>query len=127
METAITRPFADGEYRFWLGLPQIIDIQRKTGDTSLVTIYDRLSAAIGLDGDDPVFIGGGSPMIADIRETIRCGLIGGNSAVVDKEQIEVGPVLAGQLVESYVAPARPMQEGLFWHGHPARGHSRREA
>lgn len=111
MDTAVEIPFADGEYRFWLPLPQLVELERKTGDTSIETIFSRLNAAIGLDGDEAVYIGGGAAMIADVRETIRLGLIGGNCGQVNGEEIEVGPLLAKQLVDQYVCPARPFKEG----------------
>lgn len=111
MDTAVDLKFADGEYRFWLPLPQVIELERKTG-TSILVIEERLRGAIGVDGSEFVFIGGGSAMMMDVRETLRLGLIGGNSAMVDGEQIEVGPMLARQLVDDYVYPARPFAEGV---------------
>ena len=117
METAVDLAFADGEYRFWLPLPQVIELERKTG-TSILVIEERLRGAIGVDGADEsgdpafVFLGGGSAMMGDVRETLRLGLIGGNSAVVDGQQIEVGPVLAKQLIDNYTYPARPFSEGV---------------
>lgn len=112
MDTRVVLPFGDGEYAFWLPLPQLFELERKTGDTSILTLEERMRGAIGQDGDDFEFIGGGSAMGADIRETLRLGLIGGNSGVVDGEEIEVGPVLAKQLVDQYVYPARPLSEGV---------------
>lgn len=112
MDTRVVLPFADGEYAFWLPLPQIVELERKTGDTSILTIEERLRAAIGQEGEEFTFLGGGAAMVADIRETLRLGLIGGNSAVIDGEDVEVGPVLAKQLVDQYVYPARPLSEGV---------------
>lgn len=115
MDTAVDLKFADGEYRFWLPLPQVVELERKT-DTSILVIEERLRGAIGAEGsqDDPVFVflGGGSAMVGDVRETLRLGLIGGNSAMVEGRQIEVGPILAKQLVDDYVYPARPFAEGV---------------
>ncbi|UAB76957.1 gene transfer agent family protein [Erythrobacter sp. SCSIO 43205] len=115
MDTAIDLDFADGRYRFWLPLPQIMELERKT-DASILTIEERLRGSIGAEGskDDPtfLFIGGGSATIADVRETIRLGIIGGDNAVVEGQEIEVGPNLARSLVDNYVYPARPMAEGV---------------
>jgi hypothetical protein len=116
VETAITLAFADGDYRFWLPLPRVVELERATGDTSILVIEERLRGSIGVDqaGDDPtfLFLGGGSAMIADVRETLRLGLIGGGSAMVNGEEIEVGPMLAKRLVDDYVYPARPFAEGV---------------
>ena len=48
----------------------------------------------------------------DVRETIRLALIGGNSGMVEGEEVEVGPLLAKQLVDGYIYPARPFSEGV---------------
>src|SRR5687768_1405593 len=112
MDTAVTAPFADGEYRFFLALPQIVALERACGDVSILTIEERLRAAIGVDGEEFVFVGGGGAMIADVRETIRLALIGANHALVNEEEVEVGPIRAKQLVDEYVCPARPLSEGV---------------
>jgi len=118
-DTAVELDFADGQYRFWLPLPQITELERKTGDTSILVIEDRLRGAIGVEdageaGGEPrfVFLGGGAPMIADVRETLRLGLIGGGSGLVDGAEVEVGPNTARRLVDSYAYPARPLGEGV---------------
>ena len=112
VETSVQLPFADGQYRFWLGLPQIVALERACADTSILTIEERMRAAIGQDGDEFVFLGGGAAMIADVRETIRLAIIGGNHALIDGEEVEVGPIKAKQLVDEYVCPARPLAEGV---------------
>lgn len=112
METAVTLPFADGEYRFWLGLPQLVELERACGDTSILTLEERLRGSIGVEADDFVFAGGGAAMIRDVRHIIRLGLIGGNQAVIDGEQSEVGPIRAGQIIDAYVCPARPLEEAV---------------
>ena len=111
MDTAVELDFADGRYRFWLALPHIIELERKTGNKSVFAIYDQLGAGLGLEGDSAVYLGGGAAMITDIRETIRLGLIGGNNAVVDGQQVEVGPIRARELVDLYTFPNRPIIEG----------------
>lgn len=111
-DTAVTLKFADGEYRFWLGLPQVVAVERACGDTSILEIEERLRAAIGQEGEEFVFLGGGKAMVTDVRETIRLALIGGNHALVDGEEIEVGPIVAKNLVDEYIYPARPLAEGV---------------
>ena len=126
MDTAVEKRFADGTYRFWLPLPHVIEIERKCGTRapdgtvtpkSIFTIYDQLSGGLGVDGDDPVYFGGGNALVADARAVIRAALAGGNHGVVDGEAVEVGPVRAGELVDAYTYPARPLIEAvhLAWH------------
>lgn len=110
-DTAIDIKFADGEYHFWLSLPQVVELERKT-DKSLFAIYDGLASGIAFNGESPVYVGGGAASVSDIRETIRLGLIGGNSGSVDGSSIEVGPILAKQLVDTYCYPERPLIEGM---------------
>lgn len=116
METAIIANFADGQYRFWLPLPQVFELERNC-DTSLLAMEERLRAGIGQDAEGrAVFLGGGSAGVKEIRETIRLALIGGNHAVIDGEQAEVGPIRAKELVDAYTFPSRPLAESaaLAW-------------
>jgi hypothetical protein len=117
-DTAVTFAFADGEYRFWLPLPQVVELERKTG-SSILVIEERLRGAIGVgdpaEGElEPnfLFLGGGSATVADVRETLRLALWGGGGGLVDGQEIEVGPNMARQLVDAYVYPARPFAEGV---------------
>ena len=115
MDTALTSPFADGEYRFWLPLPQVFELERECG--SMLALEERLRAGIGQDGaGGAVFVGGGDATAKEIREVIRIGLIGGNNATVDGEEKEVGPTRAKALVSDYTYPARPLAESaaLAW-------------
>lgn len=117
METDLLAAFGDGEYRFWLPLPQVFELERVCGDTSIMTLEERLRGCIGQDeAGNVLFIGGGSAMVRDIRETIRLGLIGGNQSLVDGQEAEVGPLRAKQLVDLYSYPARPIAESavLAW-------------
>jgi hypothetical protein len=117
MDTAVHLQFADGEYRFWLPLPQVVELERKTG-LSILVIEERLRGAIGIDGavDDPnpafLFLGGGSATVSDVRETLRLALWGGGGGLVDGQEVEVGPNMARQLVDAYVYPARPFSESV---------------
>jgi len=120
MDTAIELDFADGRYRFWLPMPQVIQLERgplnkpypDTYPKSIFTMFDQIGAGLGFVGEQPVYVGGGSALASDISEIIRLGLIGGNNGTVNGEDFEVTPAIAGHLVRDYVYPARPMIEGL---------------
>lgn len=126
MDTAIELKFADGTYRFCLPLPQIFELERKTGtqmpdgsrrSKSIFQIYDEMGEALGQSGDgDVVFIGGGKSCAIDIIETIRCGLIGGGEGMVNGEVVPVSPLTASQIVKDYCYPSRPLSEclGVAW-------------
>lgn len=111
-ETRVEAAFADGEYVFWLPLIRVTELERVTG-ASMLAIEERLRPAIGRDIDEQFhFTGGGAATVKEIREVIRLALVGGNEGVVDCEKIEVGPLTAKALVESYVYPARPLGESV---------------
>lgn len=113
METACQAAYGDGEYRFWLPLPQVFELERVCGDVSILSIEERLRQSLGQDNTGEMdFIGGGSATVQEIRETIRLGLIGGNHGMVDAQETEVGPIRAKQLVDLYSYPARPLSEGV---------------
>lgn len=113
MDTDCNSAFGDGEYRFWLPLPQVFELERVCGDVSILAIEERLRGALGQNPDGSMdFIGGGAAMVREIRETIRLALIGGNQGIVDGEELEVGPLRAKQLVDLYCYPARPLSEGV---------------
>ncbi|MXP42989.1 GTA-gp10 family protein [Allopontixanthobacter sediminis] len=112
METSVTLPFGDGEYKLWLPLPQVFELERSC-DTPMLAIEEKLRAAIGAKEDGSFeFVGGGAGLVREIRETIRLGLIGGNCGLVDGEEVEVGPLRAKQLTDLYAYPARPLSEGV---------------
>lgn len=111
VSTSIDLGFADGSYTFALPIPQLLELERKCGNKSVFKIYDELSAGLGIDNGEAVYLGGGAGMLTDLRETIRLSLIGGNAAMVDGEEIAVGPRTALNLVDAYVYPARPLIEG----------------
>ena len=117
METACTSAFGDGEYRFWLPLPHVFELERVCGDVSILAIEERLRSGIGQDENgETVFVGGGAASVREIRETIRLGLIGGDHGLVDGSEVEVGPLRAKQLMDLYAYPARPLAESavLAW-------------
>lgn len=112
MQTRVEMPFGDGEYVFWLPLPQVVELERVTG-RPMLAIEESLRQAIGGTGDGELsFLGGGSANAKDVLDVLRLGLIGGNSGMVHGEEVEVGPIRAKQLVEQYAYPARPLSEGV---------------
>lgn len=103
MQTSIELPFADGVYTFRLGLAQIDELQRKCG-AGIGAIYSRvLKGRVALSGSETL----GDPSfsdfhLADVLETIRLGLIGGNSGLVNEQSAQVTPARATQLIDAYV-------------------------
>lgn len=104
VKTSIDLPFADGQYRFALGLAQIHELQTKC-KAGIGQIYARV-----LQGRIPEQPEIGHPLYAvyqvdDLYETIRQGLIGGGEGLVDGEPVKVSALRANDLVERYVHPA----------------------
>lgn len=120
-DTATEFEFGDGEYRFWLPLPQAIELERKCGikddagklhPKSLYAIFEQLGEGLGRDPASGTlhWLGGGAALVSDANEVLRLGLIGGNQGPVENGSAEVGPLRAKRLVELYGYPARPMNE-----------------
>lgn len=110
MATDIRLEFADGEYRFALGLAQIEELQRKTG-TGIGALFARVVKGANRLGEDIVFAPGQAEFhVLDLIETIRQGLIGGNSGEVNGAEVKVSPALANRLIGAYVYPNRPLSE-----------------
>lgn len=108
MQTHIDLPFADGEYRFALGLAQLHELQAKC-KVGIGQIYARV-----LQGRVPDQPDIGHPLYAtyhvdDLYETIRQGLIGGGEGRVDGQPVTVTAMRANELVERYVHSA-PLAE-----------------
>lgn len=106
----ITLDFGDGEYDFRLPIGGVIELQEK-GDAGIAEIFARLMAGRYRDGNGDILF---NPLearfkVQDVRDTIRLGLIGGNSGLVDGKQITVNPAKALQLVRDYV-DTRPLLE-----------------
>lgn len=108
MQTHIDLAFANGAYRFALGLAQIHELQTKC-KTGIGAIYARV-----LQGRVSEDISVGHPAYAayhidDLVETVRQGLIGGGVGWVDEQEVKVGPLRANDLVERY-ALAMPLMD-----------------
>jgi hypothetical protein len=104
--TDVHLKFADGEYRFALGLSQVDELQTKCG-IGIGGLYARV-----LQGrlSDDVTVGHpayAAFYAADLRETIRQGLIGGAAGMVDGADVTVSALRADQLVERYL-PEMPL-------------------
>lgn len=111
-DTAVELKFADGDYRFFLPMREIVQLEREC-DKSVIQMCDEMGQSLGmLPGSETAhFIGGGPTRYVEIRNTIRLALIGGNKALVDGEEKEVGPLTARTIVETYV-DGRPVSETL---------------
>lgn len=108
--TSVDLEFADGEYTFRLGLEQIAELQRKC-ECGIGPLYARVvKGRYILNGENI-----GNPMeaqffAADLVETVRQGLIGGKSGLVDDQVVEVKPADANRLVKAYVFPEQPLSD-----------------
>ncbi|QEN86878.1 gene transfer agent family protein [Labrys sp. KNU-23] len=88
MDCKTTFTWADGQYSFALPLGQLEELQEKA-DCGPLALLERMR--------------NGTWREADLRQTIRLGLIGGG----------LEPTAALRMVERYVYPARPLMEGLL--------------
>lgn len=121
METRVEAAFAGGRYSFWLPLPRVIEIERgpqgfrhdKRYPVSIFQLYDEIGSGLGVHEGKPVYIGGSHAIIGDARNVILQGLIGGGAGIVDGQEVEVGPMRAGELLEAYTFPNAPAVEVMF--------------
>lgn len=102
-QTHIDLQFADGTYRFALGLEQIGELQDKC-KIGIGALYARVLQ--GRMADDVTV---GHPAYAayhldDVRETVRQGLIGGALAWIDGAEVKVGAMRANDLLVRYLDP-----------------------
>lgn len=104
--------FGPGRYHFRLKMPQILEIERNCGDRPLVTMYEDLSAGVGIEKatERAVFMFSGPVRIKDCYEIIRCAAIGGGEAEVAGEDRKVSPIDAKRLVDEYVAERADYEE-----------------
>lgn len=104
--TEVVTKFADGEYRFWMAMPQVIAFETEHG--SILDFYGKLSVSMGQTADGEFkFVGEKGPSCAAMRDYIRLALIGGNQGLVDEGEIEVNAVKAKDLIDTYLYPAIP--------------------
>ena len=103
--------FGDGDYTFALPVTQLLELQRLCG-AGIFTIYGRvLKGRYILEGGLKFGVPGECEAHAlDVYETIRLGLIGGNSGLVNGQQVTVNANRARELVEIYAHPPVPLKE-----------------
>lgn len=107
--TALELTFADGDYLFDLKLPQLAELQEKRG-CGVFKLYGRVLKGRMLFAGEPVALTTeGEAYAEDLFETIRLGLIGGGSGMVNGERAVVDAILARKLVERY-CHAAPLRE-----------------
>jgi hypothetical protein len=108
VQTHIDLAFADGTYRFALGLAQINELQIKC-NAGIGAIFARV-----LQGRVTEDVSTGHPAYAayyltDLTETVRQGLIGGGSGIVDGQEVKVSSLRANALIDNYLL-ALPLME-----------------
>jgi hypothetical protein len=109
MTNSIELEFADGTYTFALPLLRIKELQAKTG-IGIGGLFARvLKGCDQVDGKVVMAPSGAAFYAEDVVETIRQGLIGGDSAIVDGADIKVPAGLANRLIDSYVL-TKPLSE-----------------
>ena len=121
METRVEAAFAGGRYSFWLPMPRVVEIERgpqgfrhdKRYPVSIFQLYDEISGGLATHEGEPVYLGGGRAIIADARNVILQGLIGGGKALVDGQEIEVGSMRAAELVEANTFPHSHAVETMY--------------
>lgn len=118
METRLEAAFAGGRFTFWLPMPRVVEIERgpqghrhdKRYPVSIFQLYDELGAGLGLNGDTPVYLGGGRSIVSDARNVVLQGLIGGGKGMIDGAEVEVGAMRASEMIDAYAYPHRPAVE-----------------
>ena len=125
MDTAITRDFADGVYRFWLPMPQVIAAEREMARRdsegnplphSIFAVFHDLGAHLGQLGDETILTGPSPALLSDAHTVIRNALAGGAEGMVNGEDVRTSGTMARDLVAVYCYPARPAIHdlGLAW-------------
>lgn len=111
MATKVVLQFGDGEYTFHLTVNGIIELQEVT-KAGFGDLTGRVLSGRYVNSDGSTF---GYPLeakyrIEDLLNTIRLALIGGGGGTVNGQTVEMNPVRAGQLVQAYCYPERPLTE-----------------
>lgn len=112
MTDTVTTEFGRGRYAFRLPMARVVEVERLCGDKSIVTMYEEMSAGIGINTEDQArFVGAGAVRIKDVYEVIRCAAIGGGQAEIAGETVKVSAIDAARLVDEYV-DGRPYIESV---------------
>lgn len=107
MTTEVIAEFADGEYRFFMPMPQVVTFERDHG--SILDFWGKLSESTGIDDNGAFhFVGTSGPPTGAIRDLIRLALIGGDHGMKEGSPVDMDPIVAKHLVDDYVFPARPL-------------------
>lgn len=101
-QTHIDLFFADGEYRFALGLEQINELQNASNGDGIGAIYARVLQGRVATDTSVGHPGYAAYKLSDLVETVRQGLIGGGEGIVDGQPVKVPPMRANQLVANYL-------------------------
>ena len=94
-ETAVTLPFADGQYTFFLPLIRVAAFRREA-ECSIYELFHWLGEHLGAVGDETILAGPSPADPPQIAHLIRNALIGGG----------VEPSEAKRLVDQYCFPCR---------------------
>ncbi len=121
METRVELAFAGGRYNFWLPMARVVEIERgpqgfrhdKRYPISIFQLYDEIGGGLAEHEGKPIYVGGGRAIIADARNVILQGLIGGGKALVDGQEIAVGSMRAAELLEGYTFPQSDAVETIY--------------
>lgn len=120
-QTWIMHPFGTGVYKFALGIPQCLELEKGgdgIGKIASDVMIGRIAVGTKADANpfSPEATGSiGNPFHAAIgvpmlRAVLTQGLIGGNYGIEDGQEVKVSPRRAKELVDLYGPPARPIEE-----------------
>lgn len=120
-QTWILHPFGTGVYKFALGVPQCLELERKWGSIGKIAgdvMVGRIALGSGGDGNPfspDAESSVGSPFhsavsVPMLRDLLIQGLIGGNHGVEEGVEATVNPRRAKELVDTYGPPERPVEE-----------------
>lgn len=115
METAITKAFGDGEYRFWLPMPRVIAAEREMSrdrPRSILALFYDLGENLATSGGAMVMAGPSAATLHECQAVIRNALCGGGEGMVDGAQVAVGDAMAQELARTYCYPARPAMHDI---------------
>jgi hypothetical protein len=108
-QTHIDLAFADGTYRFALGLEQIHELQTKC-KAGIGALYARVLQGRMAEDINVAHPAYAAFHITDLVETVRQGLIGGGQGTVDGQEVKVGALRANELIDRYLMPLPLMEQ-----------------